>query len=173
MTNLDRPPADQISAATGTQGGRSSTPSDSQRGKNGLERLKRFMRRPKRVVRFGRAIQPDSWSNHVTDRRFGKTTYLAGEGIASESRPGSVLVGSAPAKDSTNETIQPYAVGLCSASACAPKEASAADVERAVNRSHPTGVGPWTVADEAFRDGSSNPCPCNTDPSRRHWLLHC
>lgn len=71
--------------------------------------------------------------------------------------------------------VRVYALGVCSASACAPACLSAAGVAHAVNAMEPTGIDtPWEVAGEPFATGEPNPCPCNTDPDgRRHWLLHC
>lgn len=29
----------------------------------------------------------------------------------------------------------------------------------------------WTLTDEGFSDGKPNPCPCNTDHKRKHYLF--
>ena len=71
-----------------------------------------------------------------------------------------------------NEVVT-YAIGLVSASACVSLAASRAEVERVVNVQHPTGVGPWAIADEPFSTGEPNPCPCSDHTDRQHWLLHC
>jgi hypothetical protein len=69
--------------------------------------------------------------------------------------------------------VKPYAVGICRASVCAPKDTPIEEVEREVNGSHPTGIAsPWRKSDDdAFSGGEPNPCPCNSDPERLHWLL--
>jgi hypothetical protein len=71
--------------------------------------------------------------------------------------------------------ITVYRAGLCFASVCAPKDAPIEDVEAAANRSHPTGLDHgWRKADDAtFSGGEPNPCPCDSDPERLHWLLSC
>jgi hypothetical protein len=70
-------------------------------------------------------------------------------------------------------SVDVYSVGLCYASACATTDVPREEVERAVQRSHPSGVAPWKVADELFRTGEPNPCPCNSDEGKQHWLLVC
>ena len=67
-----------------------------------------------------------------------------------------------------------YAQGLVCCSACAPLDMQAADVELAVNHQHPTGIASrWSVTDDTFKGGQPNPCACDTDSTRRHWLLTC
>lgn len=67
-----------------------------------------------------------------------------------------------------------YAIGLCSCSACAPEDLDAKQVADAANKARPTGIASrWAVSRRPFRSGQTNPCACNTDPSRRHWLLEC
>lgn len=66
-----------------------------------------------------------------------------------------------------------YSLGICCASVCT----SLTD-EQATNRlneSHPTGLDHgWSIADEAFQTGESNPCPCNDAPdTHRHILFVC
>lgn len=71
-------------------------------------------------------------------------------------------------------SVQAYSVGICTASACAPADMAGEDVAHAVNGQHPTGVGPWKISDDpVFSGGQPNPCECNTDPGRKHWLLNC
>lgn len=71
--------------------------------------------------------------------------------------------------------VVPYLVGLCSASVCVASDVDADELERAMNMLHPTGISsPWKVADdETFANGSPNPCSCEQDASRTHYLLHC
>lgn len=67
-----------------------------------------------------------------------------------------------------------YSAGLCFSSACAPKTMTRDEIERQVNERHPTGISSrWAVSDEAFRDGSPNPSPCDGVEDRQHWLLSC
>jgi len=67
-----------------------------------------------------------------------------------------------------------YATGICHCSACVPKNWDRARVEIVVNIEHPTGISSkWAISDENFLSGESNPCPCEEDSSRQHWLLNC
>ncbi len=66
-----------------------------------------------------------------------------------------------------------YSVGVVYLSACAPVETGGETVASQANIEHPTGVTPWAVADEAFRTGEPNPCACDSEAGRRHWLLSC
>jgi hypothetical protein len=49
------------------------------------------------------------------------------------------------------------------------------DVERITNTYHPTGISSqWVMSDDpTFKDGTPNPCACNEDKTRRHFLLSC
>jgi hypothetical protein len=70
--------------------------------------------------------------------------------------------------------IKPYAVGLVCASVCAPKDTPIEEIERVVSGQHPTGLDHgWQKSKDSFRTGDPNPCPCNDDPERLHWLLNC
>lgn len=70
--------------------------------------------------------------------------------------------------------VHVYSHGLCHASACAPAELTAEQVSDAVNASHPTGIASrWQHAAEPFVSGQPNPCACEQDADRRHWLLQC
>jgi len=48
-------------------------------------------------------------------------------------------------------------------------------VETQVNADHPTGIDSRWQLNEAdhFADGNTNPCPCEQDGERQHWLLSC
>lgn len=67
-----------------------------------------------------------------------------------------------------------YRVGALSMSVCAPGDEAGA-VAVAVNRRHPTGLSHgWSVStDTHFRCGQPNPCTCEEDAGRKHWLLDC
>lgn len=73
------------------------------------------------------------------------------------------------------DRVHIYSYGLCYASACAPAEMGGGDVAEAVNAQMPTGIGSrWNISsDAAFKSGQSNPCECEHDKTRRHWLLDC
>lgn len=68
-----------------------------------------------------------------------------------------------------------YASGPLSCSACVKKGMSRAEIEAEVNRVHPAGTEHgWRISeDKVFRQGASNPCVCNTDPDRFHYLFEC
>ena len=67
-----------------------------------------------------------------------------------------------------------YGIGMVCLSVCAPKEMTREEVEVDVNAQHPSGVGPWQIADEPFADGTENPHPCEKEPEhKQHFLLHC
>ena len=68
-----------------------------------------------------------------------------------------------------------YRVGLVHCSVCAPREMSAEEVVRRVNIQHPTGiVSQWKLdPSETFSSGKKNPCPCDRDSDKLHYLLVC
>ena len=77
-----------------------------------------------------------------------------------------------------NPAVRIYSQSLAYACACAPAYMSAASVQEAADKNCPTGIpgpaGKWLwKSGTAFADGTPSPCPCNTDPSRRHWQLEC
>ena len=73
-----------------------------------------------------------------------------------------------------DKTVRVYASGLTCCSACAPKDMSVAEVEKAVNRVNPTGIkSRWTKSPDHFRTGEANPVSCNDSPDRVHYLLEC
>jgi hypothetical protein len=84
-------------------------------------------------------------------------------------------VPSATESKAADRRIVVYTAGLVAASVCAPKDAPVEDVEAAANAQHPTGIdsGWRKAADATFKGGEPNPCPCNSDPERLHWLLSC
>jgi hypothetical protein len=71
--------------------------------------------------------------------------------------------------------VEIYSSGLCCASVCAPKDMEGDQVADAVNAKRPTGISSrWEISeDKQFKSGEPNPCTCETDPERRHWLLNC
>ncbi len=62
--------------------------------------------------------------------------------------------------------------GLCYMVVCVPKETDADDIPELVG---PSGSrSGWQLSeDETFADGPSNPCVCDDDPQRMHYLLDC
>lgn len=67
-----------------------------------------------------------------------------------------------------------YARGLVACSVCAPASLDRERVEFETNFINPTGItSRWTIADEAFNDGTPNPIQCLHDPTRLHYLLTC
>lgn len=72
--------------------------------------------------------------------------------------------------------VEVYRVGLVSLSCCAPASMPLDDVTDSVNRSHFTGISSqWGFAadEKTFATGEPNPCACERDPDRRHYLFHC
>lgn len=79
-------------------------------------------------------------------------------------------------KPHTDLGVLVYKSGLSHLSACAPKEMPVGDVQDAVNESCPTGIdSSWVFAKDepTFATGQSNPCPCNWDDARVHYLFVC
>jgi hypothetical protein len=67
-----------------------------------------------------------------------------------------------------------YRFGLVHCSVCVPKDTPTKEVERNTNLEHPTGLDHgWTIAPDPFRTGEPNPCVCNHDPERLHYLMVC
>ncbi|KKK94562.1 hypothetical protein LCGC14_2681600 [marine sediment metagenome] len=65
-----------------------------------------------------------------------------------------------------------YSVGLCCASICTSLPLD--ETTKRLNSECPTGVGPWEKANEGFRTGETNPCPCNENPeTHKHYLFIC
>jgi hypothetical protein len=66
-----------------------------------------------------------------------------------------------------------YRMGALCCSVCAPAALEGEDVAKAVERHSPCGTDPgWTISRDAnFASGEPNPCICQEDADRRHWLL--
>ena len=71
--------------------------------------------------------------------------------------------------------VRVYAEGIGRASICVLEDQPGADTIVHLNATHHPGTEHgWQVSnDETFRTGEPNPCPCNSDPSRLHYLLDC
>lgn len=65
--------------------------------------------------------------------------------------------------------------GLVSLSACAPADTSIEDITHEVNLQQPTGISSrWALSeDKTFSGGQPNPCPCEQDLTRLHYLFNC
>lgn len=68
-----------------------------------------------------------------------------------------------------------YSDGLLYCSVCAPKDMPIEAVTNEVNRQQPTGItSQWQLSkDETFKNGEPNPCPCEKDNTRLHYLFNC
>lgn len=76
-----------------------------------------------------------------------------------------------PPEPSQEPKFEVYALGLCYASVCAPKDMPREEVEMRTQWAAPTGIGEgWKVADEPFSGGEANP---HDRSCGRHWLLVC
>ena len=72
------------------------------------------------------------------------------------------------------KNITIYANGFCYCSVCADKDLGIEAILEYVNAHSPTGIeSQWELAEENFKDGTINPCQCNTDKNRKHYLLNC
>ena len=59
-------------------------------------------------------------------------------------------------------------------SVCVDGDLPASHVELSANERNPTSLDHgWHIANESFETGEPNPCPCDTDPERKHYLLSC
>jgi hypothetical protein len=74
------------------------------------------------------------------------------------------------------EKIIPYSVGLLTASVCADNNLTPEEVEKEFNRVSPSGTtAGWRISEDThFREGATNPCPCDQNPTtRKHYLFNC
>lgn len=74
-----------------------------------------------------------------------------------------------------NHRVVVYTFGLCHCSVCVPKDMPRREVELATDIAHPTGLDHgWKIdPSPAFKGGEPNPCRCNKDESRLHYLMVC
>lgn len=72
-------------------------------------------------------------------------------------------------------SIHIYRSGLCHCSVCVPKDMVRDEIVSEVNSQHPTGLDHgWSISDEpTFKAGEPNPCRCDQDASRLHYLMVC
>ena len=67
-----------------------------------------------------------------------------------------------------------YTFGICHCSVCAPKDMQRSEVEWQTDIAHPTGLDyGWKIDDGPFKGGEPNPCECNWDKNRLHYLMTC
>lgn len=68
-----------------------------------------------------------------------------------------------------------FSTGLTHMSVCALKTLTRKEVVAYANLKHPSGTQfGWTISEEpTFRTGHPNPCVCNDDPERLHYLMIC
>lgn len=71
--------------------------------------------------------------------------------------------------------VMVYTEGLVFCSVCAPKDMPIEQVTKEVNRISPTMIkSDWRLStDVTFKDGRSNPCVCEVDSARQHYLFNC
>lgn len=71
--------------------------------------------------------------------------------------------------------VHVYTTGLVHCSICVPKGVSLREAVAYVNRTHSTGIAStWNHSrDKHFASGELNPCPCETERGRTHYLLVC
>lgn len=74
--------------------------------------------------------------------------------------------------DCTHVTV--YASGLVCCSVCTDLK-GIRRITAAVNLVNPTGIrSQWKKSkDKTFAGGQPNPCPCDKDPKRKHYLFNC
>lgn len=74
------------------------------------------------------------------------------------------------------DKVIPYSIGIFSASVCADNGLTPTEVEKEFNRSSPAGTtNGWKLSDDThFKQGKTNPCPCDKFPeTRTHYLFNC
>lgn len=72
----------------------------------------------------------------------------------------------------SESTFTVYSMGLCMASVCT--SLSVEEAAARLNIQEPAGgTLEWRLADEPFRTGEPNPCPCNDGGGNRHMLFEC
>jgi hypothetical protein len=71
-----------------------------------------------------------------------------------------------------NKDFEVYAEGLCYASVCSSLPQS--EVELRMQQREPGTTLGWRLAEEPFRTGEPNPCPCSDNPeTHKHYLFAC
>jgi hypothetical protein len=68
-----------------------------------------------------------------------------------------------------------YKKGLAHISVCAPNDMTREQIGEEANAQHPTGIESRWEIDSAptFTGGQPNPCPCEKEQGRMHYLMVC
>ena len=70
--------------------------------------------------------------------------------------------------------INIYNMGIVHCSVCTPKEMTREEVVAAVNNNAPTGLSHgWLIDSKKFASGQENPCICEHNVDRLHYLMVC
>jgi hypothetical protein len=71
--------------------------------------------------------------------------------------------------------INIYVSGLVHCSVCVPKHFTVEMIEEEVNLQNPTGISSkWKIDNSPkFSTGENNPCVCERDQNRKHYLMVC
>ena len=73
------------------------------------------------------------------------------------------------------ENVEVYSLGIVSLSCCASNDLTIEEITVKINTYHPTGIDSnWKLSkDKTFASGESNPCQCEQDENRKHYLFNC
>lgn len=71
--------------------------------------------------------------------------------------------------------VNVYSMGPLACSVCAEKNLTPEEVAQEVNKVNPAGTEHgWQISeDEKFKGGETNPCVCENDADRLHYLFEC
>ena len=72
--------------------------------------------------------------------------------------------------------VLPYSIGIFTASVCADNSLTPEEVEKQFNIVSPSGTtNGWKISEDThFREGGTNPCPCDKFPDeKKHYLFNC
>ncbi len=78
--------------------------------------------------------------------------------------------------DKEMEKVIAYSLGMFTASVCAVNDLTPQEVQDEFNRISPSGTeNGWVLSEDThFRQGNTNPCPCDKFPeTRKHYLFNC
>jgi hypothetical protein len=75
---------------------------------------------------------------------------------------------------SEREELEIYSNGLVHCSVCT-NVIDRKRIEELVNLKNPTGIASqWKISNDNFKNGNSNPCPCENKPkTHKHYLMEC
>jgi len=79
------------------------------------------------------------------------------------------------AREMENDPIYIYSLGIVAMSACVANHITPEELVAYANKQYPTGISSdWSISNEAFKTGETNPCCCNKNPdTHKHYLLVC